>query len=213
MAFSASPSKESDIVKTVEDEKLVQIYTPDEMVVQLADNRRSIRNLKPRLHAGAIGIHSYSCGIHRIRARIKDGHPFFGIRSRSIPLVPREYMAGSYTLTDSTYGWESNGHYADGYPSVITPWNDGDIIGHIWTITLNCDEHRISIIDEDTKDQHEIEVDQRLNSHNRLIKVVPNTKPLGFNAQGNWEMSSVNIVMRLNKYNEGEYFAPHKDAQ
>ncbi|CAF1458650.1 unnamed protein product [Adineta steineri] len=43
--------------------------------------------------------------------------------------------------------------------------------------------------------------------------VVPNTKPLGFNAQGNWEMSSVNIVMRLNKYNEGEYFAPHKDAQ
>jgi hypothetical protein len=159
MAFSTSTSKESSIVKTVEDEKFVQIYTPDETAVQLSDNRRSIKNLKPMLHAGAIGIHSYLSGIHRIRARINRGYPFFGIRSRSIPLEPRENTSGSYSLTDSTYGWEKHGHYTDGYISIITPWNDGNIVDHVWAITLNCDGHRISIIDEDTKDQEELEVD------------------------------------------------------
>ncbi|CAF4922101.1 unnamed protein product, partial [Rotaria sp. Silwood1] len=38
-------------------------------------------------------------------------------------------------------------------------------------------------------------------------------KPLGFNVQGDWEMSGVNEAMRLNKYRHDEYFAPHKDAQ
>ncbi|CAF0873552.1 unnamed protein product [Adineta steineri] len=54
---------------------------------------------------------------------------------------------------------------------------------------------------------------QRLNYHNELNRIASDTKPLGFNVQGNWEMSSVNTAMRLNKYNASEYFAPHKDAQ
>jgi hypothetical protein len=54
---------------------------------------------------------------------------------------------------------------------------------------------------------------RRLKFSNKLTKLVQNTKPLGFNVQGNWELSGVNPAMRLNKYNEGEYFAPHKDAQ
>ncbi|CAF2855001.1 unnamed protein product [Rotaria sp. Silwood2] len=54
---------------------------------------------------------------------------------------------------------------------------------------------------------------RRLKFSNKLTKLVQNTKPLGFNVQGNWELSGVNPAMRLNKYNEGEYFSPHKDAQ
>ncbi len=79
MAFSTSTPKKSDIVKAVKDEKFVQIYTPDEKAVQLADNKRSVMNVKPRLHECALGIHSYSSGIHRIRTRIDGGRPCLGI--------------------------------------------------------------------------------------------------------------------------------------
>jgi hypothetical protein len=54
---------------------------------------------------------------------------------------------------------------------------------------------------------------RRLKFSNKLTKLVRDTKPLGFNVQGQWTMSGVNAAMRLNKYNHGDYFAPHKDAQ
>ncbi|CAF2796191.1 unnamed protein product [Rotaria sp. Silwood2] len=54
---------------------------------------------------------------------------------------------------------------------------------------------------------------RRLKFSNRITKLISNTKPLGFNVQGTWEMNSVNNAMRLNKYHENEYFTLHKDAQ
>ena len=54
---------------------------------------------------------------------------------------------------------------------------------------------------------------RRLKFSNRLTKLLPDSKPLGFNAQGEWVMSGVNPAMRLNKYKDGDYFSPHKDAQ
>ncbi|CAF0903761.1 unnamed protein product [Adineta ricciae] len=54
---------------------------------------------------------------------------------------------------------------------------------------------------------------RRLKFSNRLTKLIANTKPLGFNVQGQWELSGVNPAMRLNKYNPGQHFSPHKDAQ
>jgi hypothetical protein len=54
---------------------------------------------------------------------------------------------------------------------------------------------------------------RRLKFSNKLIKLVQNIKPLGFNVQGEWVMSGVNTAMRSNKYKNGDYFAPHKDAQ
>src|SRR5205085_7229666 len=54
---------------------------------------------------------------------------------------------------------------------------------------------------------------QRLTFINEIKKLISNTKPLGFNVQGDWEMSGVNKAMRLNKYRQDEHFAPHKDAQ
>ncbi|CAF3739602.1 unnamed protein product [Rotaria sordida] len=54
---------------------------------------------------------------------------------------------------------------------------------------------------------------QRLKFSNKITKLVSNRKPLGFNVQGDWEISGVNKAMRLNKYRHNEHFAPHKDAQ
>ncbi|CAF4223160.1 unnamed protein product [Rotaria sp. Silwood2] len=54
---------------------------------------------------------------------------------------------------------------------------------------------------------------RRLKFSNKITKLVSNKKPLGFNVQGDWEISGVNKAMRLNKYHQDEHFGPHKDAQ
>ena len=54
---------------------------------------------------------------------------------------------------------------------------------------------------------------ERLKSNHQIAELISNPRPLGFNVQGTWEMNGVNSAMRLNKYHENEYFAPHKDAQ
>ncbi|CAF1367586.1 unnamed protein product, partial [Didymodactylos carnosus] len=54
---------------------------------------------------------------------------------------------------------------------------------------------------------------RRLKFSNKLTKLVQNSTPLGFNVQGEWVMSGVNPAMRLNKYKDGDYFSPHRDAQ
>ena len=54
---------------------------------------------------------------------------------------------------------------------------------------------------------------RRLKFSNKLPQLIQNTRPLGFNVQGEWEMSGVNPAMRLNKYKKDQFFAPHKDAQ
>ena len=54
---------------------------------------------------------------------------------------------------------------------------------------------------------------QRLQFNYELTELVSDTTPLGFNVQGRWTMTGVNLAMRLNKYDRGEHFSPHKDAQ
>lgn len=54
---------------------------------------------------------------------------------------------------------------------------------------------------------------RRLKFSNKLPKLIENTKPLGFNVQGEWKMSGINPAMRINKYKKDQFFAPHKDAQ
>lgn len=54
---------------------------------------------------------------------------------------------------------------------------------------------------------------RRLKFSNKLHKLIENTKPLGFNVQGEWKMNGINPAMRINKYKKGHFFAPHKDAQ
>ena len=54
---------------------------------------------------------------------------------------------------------------------------------------------------------------RRLKISHRLDRLVKDTKPLGFNVQGEWKMSGVNPAMRINRYTGEHFFAPHKDAQ
>jgi hypothetical protein len=160
MAISVPGSKESGVISIVEDEKFVQIFTPDEKAVQLTNNGRSIMNVRPSPFACAIGTHSYSSGIHRIRTRIDKRFPFLGIRSRNIPPVPNELAWGCYIVGPSTYGWFSEWRYVNGR-NRSNHWNPISRTNHVWTITLDCDQHRVHIIDENTNEEDEIEVDIR----------------------------------------------------
>ncbi|CAF1103293.1 unnamed protein product [Rotaria magnacalcarata] len=54
---------------------------------------------------------------------------------------------------------------------------------------------------------------RRLHLSDKLAKLIQNREPLSFNLQGEWEISGVNVAMRLNKYSKDEHFSPHKDAQ
>ncbi|CAF3708185.1 unnamed protein product [Rotaria socialis] len=163
MAFSNPSSTKSTIENIVNDEKFAQIYIFDENAVQLLDNERTIMTVKPGLPGCALGIHSYSSGIHCVRIRVDNGYPVLGIRSRNIPPIPDKYCWGSYSVSPSTYGWQKDyGRLLNGR---IDRYELKQILNnmkrdnHVYTITLNCDEHQLSIINEDTKEQDEIEVD------------------------------------------------------
>jgi hypothetical protein len=54
---------------------------------------------------------------------------------------------------------------------------------------------------------------RRLKFSNKLTKLVQNTQPLGFNVQGQWEMSGVNSAMRINKYHKDAQYAPSGDER
>ncbi len=108
MAHSLLPSTEFTVVNTVTDEKFVNVYTSNEEAAQLLDNGRTLVGVKFWVYVAALGSHSYSSGIHRIRIRVDNGTPFLGIHSRSIPPVPNESGGGRYTDNPSTYGWLIN---------------------------------------------------------------------------------------------------------
>jgi hypothetical protein len=167
----------------VNDEKFAEIYAADEKMAQLQDDGRTIMTFEFGSCVCALGIRSYSSGIHRIRIRIDRGSPVFGIHSRNIAPIPDKYNTGYYGGSPSTYGWEKNcSRVLNGekdWHSVGTVrsqyWDDlrkrkwdnfknqnfdkihDDSL--ICTITINCDEHRLSIINETTKEQDEMEVD------------------------------------------------------
>ena len=160
MAFSTPPPIKSTNVNMVTDEKFVQIYPSDGKAVQLLNNERTVININYGLHACALGIHSYSSGIHRIQIRIDKGTANLGIRSRNIPPTPDEVRWGHYGFSPSTYGWGRNcTRIINGRCSYSEETNVIKDPGVLYTITLNCDEHRLSIINEHTKQQDEIEVD------------------------------------------------------
>ena len=158
MAHSLLPLTEFTVLNTVTDEKFVNVYTSNEEAAQLLDNGRTFMGVKYLVFAAALGSHSYSSGIHRIRIRVDDGNPFLGIRSQSIPLVPCEYSAGRHCDSPSAYGWGItyatvlNGRLRVEEKSKRT---DGDI----YTLTLDCDQRRLSLVNESTNERREIEVD------------------------------------------------------
>ncbi|CAF1473647.1 unnamed protein product [Adineta ricciae] len=110
------------------------------------------------LCACAVGVHSYSTGIHRIRVRIDNGNAFLGIRSRSIPPVPDDCAAGRYDSSPATYGWGNTFCIFNGTPREFQR-NHMYRCGDVYVLELNCDEHRLTMINENTKEQDDMEVD------------------------------------------------------
>jgi len=161
LTLSIPPSTKYTFVNTDGKERFGEIFVPYSDRVQLLDNGRTIMSVQPGLFACALGIRSYSSGIHRIQIKADKDYIVLGIRSRSEPLIPDESVAGCYSVTPSTYGWGKNlTRFINGKfyhrSSSQTKRDDHD---YVYTLTLNCDQHRLSIINENTKEQDEIEVD------------------------------------------------------
>ncbi|CAF4156734.1 unnamed protein product, partial [Adineta steineri] len=150
MATLISLPPNSITVNTVKDEKFAEIHTGDEINVRVEDNGRIFENLKFGVCTCAVGIHSYSSGAHSIRIKVHEGTPILGIRSRNIPPVSYEELRGSYGADPSTYGFHKDlGRVFNGQ---MRRRKGKDIridrTDIVFTLIINCDEHRLSLIDE-----------------------------------------------------------------
>jgi hypothetical protein len=148
-------------VNEVYDERFEEIYRPNDDAIELLDHGRTCSTARPGLgsHGCALGHHSYSSGIHRIRLRLVYGIAFLGIRSRNIPPVSDEFAAYRYDNSPSSYGWTTTGQRisngnngGDGFP----PAKDR-LTGFV--LILNCDERRLSIVNENNNGRDKMEVD------------------------------------------------------
>jgi len=141
MAFSNLLSTIFANGNRVTDEKFAYFYAHDSTVIQVLNNGRSIKNVRAGVYTTALGAHSYSSGIY--------------------PELD-ELATRSYTYSSSMYGWIKDcGRVFDGEWYRYRYSDDDELRegGFIYTITLNCDEHRLTMIDEDTRKQDSIEVD------------------------------------------------------
>lgn len=163
MASSVIPTAKWPTANIVKDEKFAKIFTPDQEAVQLLDNERTLMVVKSGIFSCALGIHSYSSGIHCIRIRIDEGDPIFGVRSRSIAPIPDEYRAGYYGGNPSIYGWTKN--YLRFCNGICQTFGFEQLRklketgSRIFTFTLNCDEHRLNVVDENRKEEDGMDVD------------------------------------------------------
>ena len=123
------------------------------------DDGRTCEQVKPMSFGCAIGKHSYSSGIHRIRLKVHHGFAFLSIRTRITVPVSGEVAWSAYATSPSTDGWSSSGRSRrnrrnnEGGPIPVAKNGDGI------ALLLNCNEHRLSIVNEDGTDQDEMEVD------------------------------------------------------
>ena len=146
-------------VNEVHDERFEEIHNSVENTIELFNNGRGCRSVKRGTFGCVLGRHSYSSGIHRIRLKSDYGITFFGIHSRSKPLIPDEMVCGNYQSNPSIYGWGANGYRSsNGRCAQHTFTNiSGDVI--CFVLILNCDEHKLSVINENTNERDELNVD------------------------------------------------------
>ncbi|CAF1355006.1 unnamed protein product [Adineta steineri] len=106
MATSTTLPSNSITINTVIDEKFAEVYTTDETHVRVLDNGRTFENFRFGAAAVALGIHSYSSGVHSIRIKVHRGNPGLGIHARNIPPIANPYARDCYGIDPSTYGFE-----------------------------------------------------------------------------------------------------------
>lgn len=104
-------------------------------------------------------MRNLSYGIHCIRIRTAYGIVCLGIHSRNIIPVPDDTSYGRYDYNPSMYGWLRNcGRICNGRFKNLGP-EEIERSNHVFALTLNCDEHRLSILNENTNEQDEMKVD------------------------------------------------------
>ena len=132
------------------------------------------------------GKNEYVSGCHEIRLYIEqsaDTWTFLGINSKSTPLQNDSYG------TKSTYGWTNNNYvWSNGQPQLNTSnlridMKTNDII----SLIFDCDNRRISMINQRTKAKYELDVNINYcpfpwqlrvilaepNSHVRILSTLP----------------------------------------
>lgn len=151
----------STTINTVTDEQFAEVYASDENKSKLLISERSIMSLVFGACGCVLGTHSYSTGIHSIRIKVHGGHPIIGIRSRNITPKPDELRRGSYGVDRSTYGWEKD--YGRVLNGVLYRRRFQDLkidrVNTVYTLILDCDKHRLNLIEENGEEDEEVEVD------------------------------------------------------
>jgi hypothetical protein len=104
------------------------------------------------------GTRIYSKGVHNIRMKVEGDSAVLGILSNSSE--PKE--CPSFYNTPGTYGWFTNGH--DVVMNGITrkkknKWTPTSKENNIYEFTLDCDGHRLRIVNEKSGARDEISVD------------------------------------------------------
>jgi hypothetical protein len=104
------------------------------------------------------GKNSYAIGCHKVRIQVEHSSNlwiFLGINSKSTPLQQSSFSS------KSAYGWCTNNYiYSNGsyqYNKTNSPiqMNTNDII----TLIFDCDNHKISMVNEQTNVKHDLSVD------------------------------------------------------
>ncbi|CAF1195962.1 unnamed protein product [Adineta ricciae] len=146
-------------VNEVYDERFEEIHNSVENTIELFDNGRGCRSVKRGTFGCVLGHHSYSSGIHRIRLKSDYGITFFGIHSRSKPLIPDEMVCGNYESNPSIYGWGANGYGISNGMFAQRTFTNKSAGVICFVLMLNCDEHKLNIINENTNERGELNVD------------------------------------------------------
>ncbi|CAF1085546.1 unnamed protein product [Adineta steineri] len=161
MASSMLLSKNHIGANIMEDEKFEAVYRPDEHAIQIVNHERTCEKFKRGACGCTLGSNSYSSGVHQIKVKIHHGNAFLGIRSRNIVPIAFDPEVPQYDDTPSTCGWwtqsgcsRCNGIFRDSNLPEIASDNNTFIL------TVNCEEYRLSIVNENTNAKDEMEVDR-----------------------------------------------------
>ncbi|UJR08768.1 hypothetical protein I4U23_013024 [Adineta vaga] len=155
MASSYSASAD---VNEVYDERFEEIYNSDENIIELMDNGRTCTSIRRGSFGCTLGHNAYLSGVHRIRLRLDYGIASLGIHCRNMPLVSSEFGAGSYDSNPSIHGWGTGGS------RIVNGRYEGDVFTKTkerliqFVLVLNCDDHRLSMLNENTNERDEMEV-------------------------------------------------------
>ncbi|CAF1313150.1 unnamed protein product [Adineta ricciae] len=164
MASSFVSLAEATAVNIVNDEKFEKVYGVYENAIRIVEDGRTCETIRPGLWSlgCALGHHSYSSSIHQIRIMKQYGMVVIGIRSRNMPFLPDLSSYGRYDENPSIHCWCSyggrvrNGRYES---AKLTDYHENKCV---FTLTLNCDERRLSIVNEDNHEQDEMNVYESL---------------------------------------------------